>query len=132
MSLGNYQELVEEHVDDCSEQQLSVNYEFLINKDVIPTNSLKDIWMKAKRLLFSPGLIVPVPGQPGSQNRMVASDHNEPHHVTSKSSVVVVYVQDLQHTKSDNILLQLLKLQAVSKSFVSGGGNSLFPLTLIH
>ena len=92
---------MKEPVDDCSEQQLSVNYEFLNNKDVIPINSLKDIWMKAKRLLFSPGLIVPVPGQPGSQNRMVASDHNEPHHVTFSHLVnlfAVVYVQDIQHT----------------------------------
>ena len=50
VSLGNFQEVMEEPVHSCNEQQLSVNYEFLINKDIIPTGSLKDIWMKAQRL----------------------------------------------------------------------------------
>ena len=52
----------------------------------IPTGSLKDIWLKAKRLVTVPGLVVPVPGQSNSSHRMVASEHNEPHHVVSKLS----------------------------------------------
>ena len=87
-SLGSFQQYVAEpvHVDCEDGQQLSVNHESLINTAVIPTNSLKDIWIKAKKLLFTPGLVVPVPGQPCSQNRMVASEHNEPHHIVCKSS----------------------------------------------
>ena len=65
---------------------MSVNYESIINTEVIPNNSLKDMWLKARKLLFTPGLVVPVPGQPCSQNRMAASEHNEPHHIASKSS----------------------------------------------
>ena len=87
-SLGSFQQYVTEpvHVDNEDEQQLSVKHESLINTEVIPTSSLKDIWIKAKRLLFTPGLVVPVPGHPCSHNRIVASEHNEPHHVAYKSS----------------------------------------------
>ena len=62
------------------------NHESFINTDVIPTNSLKDIWIKAKKLLFIPCLVVPIPRKLCSQNRMAASEHNEPHHVACKSS----------------------------------------------
>ena len=87
-SVGSFQQHVAEPVKIESEggQQLSVNYESVINTEIIPTNSLKDMWMKAKKLLSTPGLVVPVPGQPCSQNRMVASKHNEPHHIACKSS----------------------------------------------
>ena len=86
--MGSFQQYVAEPVQIESEggQQLSVNYESVINTEIIPTNSLKDMWIKAKKLLSTPGLVVPVPGQPCSQNRMVASEHNEPHHIACKSS----------------------------------------------
>ena len=68
------------------ENPLSVDYESVIDTAWIPTGSLKDIWLKAKRLVTVPGLVVPVPGQPSTSHRMVASKHNEPHHVVYKPS----------------------------------------------
>ncbi|MBC6401887.1 MAG: hypothetical protein GDA37_12950 [Ekhidna sp.] len=72
--------------DQSLENPLSVDYKSLIDTTRIPTGSLKDIWLKAKRLVTVPGLVVPVPGQSSSSHRMVASEHNEPHHVVSKPS----------------------------------------------
>lgn len=74
---------VEEQSDD---NPLSVDYESVIDTARIPTGSLKDIWLKAKRLITVPGLVVPVPGQPSTSHRMVGSEHNEPHHVVCKPS----------------------------------------------
>ena len=87
-SLGSFQQSVAGpvHVDNEDEQQLSAEHESLINTEVIPTKSLKDIWIRARKLLFTAGLVVLVPGQPCSQNRMVAKEHNEPHHVAYRSS----------------------------------------------
>ena len=36
--------------------------------------------------MSTPGLVVHVPGEPCSQNRIVASEHNELHHIACKSS----------------------------------------------
>ena len=72
--------------EQTEESPLSVNYESIIDTARIPTGSLKDIWLKAKRLVTVPGLVVPVPGQTHTSHRMVASEHNEPHHVVSKPS----------------------------------------------
>ena len=76
---------------------MSVKHESLINTEVIPTSSLKDIWIKAKKLLFTAGLVVPVPRQPCSQNRMVASEHNKPHDVAYKV-IRSVYMQQYMPT----------------------------------
>ena len=63
-----------------------MNYESLINTAVIPTNSLQDIWEKASTLSSSAGLVVSVPGQSSSHNRIVASTHGEPHYISCKPS----------------------------------------------
>lgn len=48
---------------------------------------MQDIWQKTAKLISTSGLVVPVPGQPpSSHNRIVASAHGEPHHITCKSS----------------------------------------------
>ena len=84
-SLSSFQQNVAEpaQIENEGGQQSSENCESIINTEIIPTNSLKDKWIKAKKLLYTPGLVVPVPGKPCSHNRMVASEHNELHHIHS-------------------------------------------------
>ena len=87
-SLGSVQRYIEVAEESNKEdgQKLSVNYESLINIAVIPTNSLQDIWEKASTLSSSAGLVVSVPGQSSSHNRIVASAHGEPHYILCKPS----------------------------------------------
>ena len=76
------------HVDEATKlsYSLSVDYKELLNSSVITMSTLQDMWQKATHLAFTPGLVTVVPGQPNSNNRIVASMTNgPPHYVTKKS-----------------------------------------------
>lgn len=74
--------------NESMNMQLSVTYQSLFNSHRIANETLKDIWQKAYHLVTNSGLICKVPGQPDSDNRMVASlpcSGNPPHYVEKKS-----------------------------------------------
>ena len=74
------------HVDNEDEQQLSVKHESLINTDVIPTSSLKDIWIKAKKLLFTAGQVVLFLGSYVPRTEWLLVNTMSHNHVAYKSS----------------------------------------------
>ena len=68
-----------------SSDELSFIYKNIINTSRVSTDTLKDIWTKAGCLTDTPGLVCKVPGQDGSDNRMVVSNTgNEPHYISRK------------------------------------------------
>ena len=65
---------------------LSVPYDSIINSHRITTDTLKDVWTKAIHLVKNSDYISKVPGQPNTDNRMVASlTGKEPHYISKKS-----------------------------------------------
>ena len=74
------------NTEDTRGESLSVTYKNIRNTHRITTDTLKDIWAKAYYLVDNFGLVCKVPGQPTSDNRMVASlTGNEPHYIVEKT-----------------------------------------------